>query len=130
MSETKEVTTVVKALARLVVLVQSLETNSQYYIHICVCTLCSSSFFPLFWGSKQTSRCSRIVGLNSHETEGDLEDVALRGKVHEAVHDAARLSCAILDEGFFLLCGGVAESRHVERCSYKRVTKQSRKQRC
>lgn len=51
---------------------------------------------------------------DSHETKGDLEDVALCGKVHEAVYDAARPSGAILEERFLCLQGGVTESGHVE----------------
>lgn len=51
---------------------------------------------------------------NSHETEGDFEDIALCSKVHEAMYDAARSPAAILEERLLCLHGSVAESRHVE----------------
>lgn len=62
-----------------------------------------SRIIVLLAGAKATSY--------SHQTKGNLKDVPLSSKVHEAIEDAPTPPSAVLDEALLLTI--VAEPRHV-----------------
>lgn len=61
---------------------------------------------------RASSQHASVVS-NSHQSEGDLEDVPLKRKVDEAVPDTADLLRALLQEGGGLLLAVFVESGHV-----------------